>query len=1081
GWDPSGGHWQVSGFDSIDAIPQRPQIPSPRHGSQEILPEAWIAKRQRQCPATVLSLHTLSDDALLGEELARNRICLAARQLTYTAVVVVSRAMEEQGDAQARVSGLVQKSGVQVMVCWPGSAQQFQQFLAELAARLQGMAGKHYCELFARAQRKATMVMMELPEAIDGVVKEEPREGLVMERFRQFLPVRAWAARYYAKMMLFAECFGDRVIATKCLWVAYANLAVFACGLVQGRYAGDGQAAEGELWENAKALLEALNARLLRYWLYGPPPTTVRMPGTDIPDLPGDPHIWWPLGGVLGAQPDTSRSVCLAKAARQASEHSRLLQDGWAGRQYEIQAVLHQVAEKNGVRFASPDVWPESPAVLFSLAARARLERRQGQAALELLEKALLCLDGKIDLSAEQLVVAAGAKRGHLFLMLLSEVGQALVMLDRPADALGVFVAVAAQFRRQGWAELTCHALRWVAKCAETTNDAEQCARAALELMVLDKAQCGRQLVEAAGRLDHLVSVGMCQVFAPITCHAHLLACQTDSRTLPLKYQVVLDCYGLTEPLQLTELRIEFSSHHVHVRHAAENKPAAALANVRFAELASTAADCDLLLVPGTSVVLEGQVEIESDTRDSLVLEAVSAMVGENLRLFWQTSCEQSLAAADEALTEVERRVLESSAAEVMLGVPKNRRWLHVQSNPARWLALPESPTSTLYSRCRQVQLPPVPPSVSLTIPSVAQLAPAYQGEKFPVDIVIRNLHKTQSLQHAQVTVMLVDQPEGNAEAKLIHAQETGMQLEFEVAGIAPAQEHVETVFVDFAAPSLMRAWQGSPAAAVLVRCSAECVFQDLDQPLQVSAQATVPVTRPLRALVEAQPMQPASVGEPGGRCFRRTLHVTLENTGPWAVQIDRISVQPPGMDSPVRVALAATSSVSNVEVPGNGQITCLVHLDLFAKDLVRVPELICPGILEVQWRRALPAGLSPQTTLLWLRPLALVQRRVQLESQCSASVARVGQPLQITYQVVNMTRALAMLELSMHASEGFVFAGPRRTTLNVMPGDTATVAYTVMPISAIMQGQGRAPGQAAISEDMGRVGCGWMQLPRLD
>ncbi|ORX70967.1 hypothetical protein DL89DRAFT_144168 [Linderina pennispora] len=307
-----------------------------------------------------------------------------------------------------------------------------------------------------------------------------------------FLPVRAWAARYYAKMMLFAECFGDRVIAIKCLWVAYTNLAVFACGLVQGRYAGDGRAAEGELWENAKALLEALNARLLRYWLYGPPPATVRMPGTDIPDLPGDPHMWWPLGGVLGAQPDTSRSVCLAKAARQASEHSRLLQDGWAGRQYEIQAVLHQVAEKNGVRFASPDVWPESPAVLFSLAARARLERMQGQAALELLEQALLCLDGKIDLSAEQLVVAAGAKRSHLFLMLLSEVGQALVMLDRPADALGIFVAVAAQFRRQGWAELTCHALRWVAKCAETTNDAEQCARAALELMVLDKAQCGR-------------------------------------------------------------------------------------------------------------------------------------------------------------------------------------------------------------------------------------------------------------------------------------------------------------------------------------------------------------------------------------------------------------------------------------------------------------------------------------------------------------------------------------------------------------------------------------------------------------
>ncbi|ORX70968.1 hypothetical protein DL89DRAFT_257130 [Linderina pennispora] len=429
-------------------------------------------------------------------------------------------------------------------------------------------------------------------------------------------------------------------------------------------------------------------------------------------------------------------------------------------------------------------------------------------------------------------------------------------------------------------------------------------------------------------------------------------------------------------------------------------------------------------------------------------------MVGENLRLFWQTSCEQSLVAADEALTEVERRVLESSAAEAMLGVPKNRRWLHVQSSPARWLALPESPTSTLYSRCRQVQLPPVS-TVGVADHSIGGAAGA------------------SSLQHAQVTVMLVDQPEGNAEAKLIHAQEAGMQLEFEVAGIAPAQEHVETVFVDFAAHQ---------SDACLARVT--------------SCRRAGPVQR--RMSVSGVGPAPAGVSAGNGACDAPTACSGRDPANAAGQRRGaRRAVLPPHppcdagehralgrADRPHLGAAAGHRFAGAGCAGGHEQREQCGGAREWTDHMPGPPRSICqrPGACaRANLSRHPGGGVAPDFAG---GPFPADDAPVAAAPGAGAAPGAARVPVQcFGGAVVNMTRALAMLELSMHASEGFVFAGPRRTTLNVMPGDTAAVAYTVMPISAIMQGQGQgqAPGQAAISEDMGRVGCGWMQLPRLD
>ncbi|KAJ2129629.1 hypothetical protein GGF48_002352, partial [Coemansia sp. RSA 921] len=69
-----------------------------------------------------------------------------------------------------------------------------------------------------------------------------------------------------------------------------------------------------------------------------------------------------------------------------------------------------------------------------------------------------------------------------------------------------------------------------------------------------------------------------------------------------------------------------------------------------------------------------------------------------------------------------------------------------------------------------------------------------------------------------------------------------------------------------------------------------------------------------------------------------------------------------------------------------------------------------------------------------------------------------------MSYRILNATRRLQTLDVAMHASDAFVFAGQRRATLHVLPGQETRVQYNIVPISA-------SAGAAV----------GWVPLPRLD
>ncbi|KAJ1815421.1 hypothetical protein LPJ56_004571, partial [Coemansia sp. RSA 2599] len=529
----------------------------------------------------------------------------------------------------------------------------------------------------------------------------------------------------------------------------------------------------------------------------------------------------------------------------------------------------------------------------------------------------------------------------------------------------------------------------------------------------------------------------------------------------------------------------------------------------------------------------------------------------------------------------------------------QNRRWLCVspRDGRGRWVQLPVPPLTprkhrqvsdyaiadggvarsvsvwtepafSAYSRCRTLYLAEPAPAVALSAPSVAQLAPAYRGEVFPVELRIDNLHRKKPLARISVEITVAELDVGgsmadsvgfmdnvgsgapsarmSAAASMVNlaaseaggdggaeasASKSGLgiiarkrraaamatrpwlsnsladdgddddskrdcdSVVVELRDIEPGQSLASTVYVHFPAPMLSSAWRsGSAGGVALVKATAHYSHESGSKGSgeqqwtgSVSLQVSVPVVNPLHAQAEQLPSHvaaPRSVplptsssipaamlggdGGAGEYCLRRPLLVSLYNSGPWDVAIERMALRPPLIgDCDFRVQLAGSTASACAEdsgggpamvVAAGGYVQHVFWLDVYSSDLVRLPEDICPGTLEVCWRRRHDQReFGTMYSRMWMRPMRLMQKQVQVESECSMSVAKVGQPVSLFYRILNPTRETKTVETAMHASECFVFAGPRRTTLNILPGHVGLLRFNLVPITAVAQPSGAA------------------------
>ncbi|KAJ2448123.1 hypothetical protein GGF42_005222, partial [Coemansia sp. RSA 2424] len=333
--------WHAVSFDRVDDIPRRKGAQAPGGAADALSPRSaasgagglllspqWAAKQQRR-PSAVLSLHSLGgsgaeDDQAAGSDMARNRVCLAAFGLAYTAVVIVSRA---DTSADTRTAALQQRSGLDAahfFVCQPGgSSDAFAAFLADIERRVHAHACAFYAAAFMRTQTKLVAIpQLPLPpRASDpgavaralaregsGGASEELCDATLVSRFSRFLPLRAWLVRYHFKLAVFAECHGGAgLLAQRCTWLAYAHLLAYVGEIAAGAYlpisssgldhelvvadrglspgwlwplnGGDADGARahslrmfGPRWDEALQLLDALHVRVARAWMIGPAP-----------------------------------------------------------------------------------------------------------------------------------------------------------------------------------------------------------------------------------------------------------------------------------------------------------------------------------------------------------------------------------------------------------------------------------------------------------------------------------------------------------------------------------------------------------------------------------------------------------------------------------------------------------------------------------------------------------------------------------------------------------------------------------------------------------------------------------------
>ncbi|KAJ2825894.1 hypothetical protein GGI24_003042 [Coemansia furcata] len=526
-------------------------------------------------------------------------------------------------------------------------------------------------------------------------------------------------------------------------------------------------------------------------------------------------------------------------------------------------------------------------------------------------------------------------------------------------------------------------------------------------------------------------------------------------------------------------------------------------------------------------------------------------------------------AAADDAHVAAasysEHAALRRAVAVAGPTVPANDRWLvgaDAGSGHLRWeqLASPplvpaqllaDEPGFSAYSRCRVLALPVAAEAgglVVVTMPHVGDSAPAYRGEAFAVEIVVRNAHARLPAVGVAVDVRLAsglgddvadsmtnlnvassDASEsggGGAEpaveaasnAPWLTAAEDGddgngsraRELLGVLAGgsaadLAPGESRTVTVFVNFPAAQLSSASQSTATDLAVVRCTVRYSTASSESPIHVIAQASIPVARPLYATAELLPAHvaapdalPTPASATGGEfCFRRPVLVTLHNAGPWDVTVDRMALHPPSAEAlsqalsaagaaPMRMAVAGATAPS-ATLSAGGSLQHVFWVDITTRDLVRLAGDVCPGVLHVDWRRA--ASGSACVARLWLPAMRLVARRLTVESLCEAPVARVGQALGLGYRLTNLTRRARTLDVAMHATEAFVFAGPRRATITVLPGCATVLRFCLLSLTAATSATSAtnpvstafAPGFAVFQDKGNATGLGWVRLPRLE
>ncbi|KAJ2157365.1 hypothetical protein GGF46_004563 [Coemansia sp. RSA 552] len=465
------------------------------------------------------------------------------------------------------------------------------------------------------------------------------------------------------------------------------------------------------------------------------------------------------------------------------------------------------------------------------------------------------------------------------------------------------------------------------------------------------------------------------------------------------------------------------------------------------------------------------------------------------------------------------------------LGLAAQGKWLHTEDGQGRWMQMPtppmfpigddgSEPAFSVYSRCRVVQLSPTDPVLELSFDEAA--LPAYYGELFPLKITVRNAHTSRPVAAAELDVQLNVELNGETQGTwLQRTAEDGSEHVHEINGLdvlggeplMPQESRATTVYLQLPDVALHSARKpAAPTEAATIVCMAKCAYESgVSLHAAASTQTTVSVVRPLYADVvpflshvpapahllprpdsadkvpESTTIAAEDIAGTGEYCFRRPVLVRLHNIGASDLAVEKIMLRPPLIPedrAPLRVQLAGSTAAPGAVCAG-GSVEHVFWLDIFTADVVRVPRVICPGTLEVTWRRD---SVGPAVlTRLWIGAVKLVSRQVQVEAEL-AGQAVVGQPLSLCYRVLNPTRTLKTVETSLHAADGFVFAGPRRTTLNILPGYIGLLRFTMVPLTATSSADSApvpVPNHLVLGARAGlpsnAAGLGWMQLPRLD
>ncbi|KAI9311302.1 Gryzun, putative trafficking through golgi-domain-containing protein [Dichotomocladium elegans] len=1018
-------------------------------------------------------------DTMLAHEINERRKYFQDKGIKFAAVIVLKRQQTDKSadpGVEERLSLIRKQAGLDNKLSFftvsPGTQHDMQEFVNSVYRALYESAINYYNNRIKMVRKKRA----KLPPA-----SASTRLSTMETNEPQPLPIQGWMLRYDFKTAFFQEIRQDIDGATKSYESAYTLVADMLAPKSSITPGLTGLPLRGKRWEEARALIDCINIKICKFYLY------LNEPVAALAQFNGHLHMLQSYCATWGM-------------GDQSFEYW-----SWLSKQYRVFADIVDNAAQHGFKIPTPTSYLNSPAGVpgnplmptptslggcnpgtilqhpgfyYHLAAMCSAERRRRFLAVEKTEDAkdtstawgaLLAAERQVDHS--NLTIDLFTKSYEQFkkyrntrmtLYLAAEIAGTYYETGKFEMALKFFERIGKTYRKENWHMVLASILRWSLRCAKELGSWERAVECLVELLSSDLPMSDHKrqdiqkelwdILHRDGPAVTTLEIQMDQVNPLLTCHFQFIT-RTNFVNTTVPFQVSLKTGATSPPLPLrfSAMRVLFSNPRYNMLITDNNSdgPLDSVVHVDCTQGTDRATvgeytgwvikKADLRVVKNQIKVFEGN--IIPSTCEELKIIGISLDIRSP---YWRVSLNYDL----DRITVKEHD-------------ESRRKWLE----PAVAGSKPKFRILDGRGDLNTIKISQRPPRVKLS----AKYAPqALLNEYFEMIICIENMEKDPI--DASLRVEIKDATG--------HGQETSDHVVL-TRDIPTTKQNIQETSIGRIEPGASSHKTAYLCAddlpgtriVTLTTVYTSANASDASQSAEKREIYRIPFKAPFENSFK--------VSAQSDKLPSTTSFLNLQKSEKWLVsaairccaatdlEIAKVEFEEAAFEHPS----TSLTLLSDQTEPSEGlQVWSPAHVynisfmfRMATDDITEVQPTVPVGSLVVRWRRSGHDVAYSKTTMA-MPTLELRQPELSILADVPKDMY-VGEPFTVTYTLHNPTAHLAEYTGSVELSDAFVFSGLKLLKGRVLPLSRVTYNYTCYPLSA---GRVRLPRLKIVAKQRG-------------